>query len=107
MKYDDYSDEELLRLYREDRDGRIPDYLLEKYKGLVRKKARAVFLAGGDVDDLIQEGMIGLFKAIRDYQEDRQASTTLTSFISMTILRSPMWMSDITVSSTTRRFITS
>ncbi len=74
MKYDDYSDEELLRLYREDRDGQIPDYLLEKYKGLVRKKARAVFLAGGDVDDLIQEGMIGLFKAIRDYQEDRQAS---------------------------------
>ena len=52
----------------------IADYLMEKYKGLVRKKARAMFLIGGDTDDLIQEGMIGLFKAIRDYQEEREAS---------------------------------
>lgn len=52
----------------------IADYLMEKYKGLVRKKARAMFLIGGDTDDLIQEGMIGLFKAVRDYQPDREAS---------------------------------
>lgn len=45
------------------------DYLLEKYKYLVRKKANALFLLGGDTDDLIQEGMIGLFKAVRDYDE--------------------------------------
>lgn len=50
------------------------DYLLEKYKYLVRNKAKALFLIGGDKDDLIQEGMIGLYKAIRDYQEDRQSS---------------------------------
>ena len=52
----------------------IADYLMEKYKGLVRKKARAMFLIGGDTDDLIQEGMIGLFKAVRDYQPDRDAA---------------------------------
>ena len=40
----------------------------------MRKKARARFLIGGDTDDLIQEGMIGLFKAIRDYRDDREAS---------------------------------
>ena len=44
------------------------DYLLEKYKYLVRNKAKALYLIGGDKDDLIQEGMIGLYKAIRDYQ---------------------------------------
>ena len=41
---------------------------MEKYKNLVRKKARAMYLIGGDTDDLIQEGMIGLFKAIRDFE---------------------------------------
>ena len=50
------------------------DYVLDKYKPLVRKKANAMFLIGGDTDDLIQEGMIGLFKAIRDYREEREAS---------------------------------
>ena len=48
------------------------DYVLDKYKPLVRKKANAMFLIGGDTDDLIQEGMIGLFKAIRDYREERK-----------------------------------
>ena len=47
---------------------------MEKYKGFVRKKARAMFLIGGETDDLIQEGMIGLFKAIQNYQPDREAS---------------------------------
>ena len=50
------------------------DFLFEKYKFLVRNKAKALFLIGGDRDDLIQEGMIGLYKAIRDYQRDRQSS---------------------------------
>ncbi|MBQ9563707.1 MAG: sigma-70 family RNA polymerase sigma factor [Lachnospiraceae bacterium] len=45
------------------------DQLLEQYKPLVLKKARTLYLAGGDRDDLIQEGMIGLYKAIRDYDE--------------------------------------
>ena len=72
-RYEGVSDEELLRRYQEGEEG-ILDYLMDKYKGLVRGKARALFLMGGDTDDLIQEGMIGLFKAVRDYREDRQAS---------------------------------
>ena len=50
------------------------DYILDKYKPLVRKKANAVFLIGGETDDLIQEGMIGLFKAIRDFDNTKEAS---------------------------------
>lgn len=50
------------------------DYLMEKYKNFVRKKARSYFIIGGDNDDMIQEGMIGLFKAVRDYDAGKQAS---------------------------------
>lgn len=50
------------------------DYLMEKYKDLVRRKARSMYLPGADQEDLIQEGMIGLFKAVRDYEKDRDAS---------------------------------
>ena len=63
----------------------IADYLMEKYKGLVRKKARAMFLIGGDTDDLIQEGMIGLFKAVRDY--DSEQGTSFASFADLCISR--------------------
>ena len=72
-RYDNIKDEELIARFREGEEG-ISDYLIEKYKELVRKKARAMFLIGGDTDDLIQEGMIGLFKAIQDYRSDREAS---------------------------------
>lgn len=72
-KYDGLSDEELLVHLREGESG-ILDYLVEKYKDLVRKRARAMYLIGGETDDLIQEGMIGLFKAVRDYQPDKEAS---------------------------------
>lgn len=72
-RYDQYSDEELIfRLRQGETD--ISDYLMEKYKEFVRKKARTMFLIGGETDDLIQEGMIGLFKAIQNYQPDRDAS---------------------------------
>ena len=50
------------------------DVLIERYKGQVRRQARALYLIGGDGGDLIQEGMLGLFKAIRDYQPDKEAS---------------------------------
>ena len=50
------------------------DYILDKYKPLVLGKANAMYLIGGETDDLIQEGMIGLFKAIRDYRAEREAS---------------------------------
>lgn len=49
-------------------------YLLDKYKRMVRLKARSYFLIGADHEDLVQEGMIGLYKAIRDYRPDRLAS---------------------------------
>ena len=48
--------------------------LLERYRRFARAKARGYFLAGGDLDDLEQEGMIGLFKAVRDYRPEREAS---------------------------------
>lgn len=72
-QYSKYSDEELIQRLRAGETG-IADYLIEKYKYLVRRKARAMFLIGGDTDDLIQEGMIGLFKAVRDYHSGKEAS---------------------------------
>lgn len=71
--YQKCTDEELLGRLRAG-ETEIQDYLMEKYKNLVRTKARAMYLIGGDTDDLIQEGMIGLFKAIRDYDETRESS---------------------------------
>lgn len=67
------TDEQLLEKLR-DKDEKIFEYLTEKYKGLVRALANKYYLAGGDKEDLVQEGMIGLFKAIRDYRPDRNAS---------------------------------
>ena len=55
-------------------DDAATDFLLEKYKPLVKKKARTLFLIGGDNDDLIQEGMIALYKAIRAFKADRESS---------------------------------
>ena len=49
-------------------------FIMEKYKSLVRQKTRPFFLSGGDKDDLVQEGMIGLFKAVRDFDSGRDAS---------------------------------
>ncbi len=67
------TDEELIRILHEGDTGVI-DFLMEKYKNLVRKHAKVMFIQGADNDDLIQEGMIGLFKAIRDYDENHEAS---------------------------------
>jgi len=73
MCYDAFSDEELIAKLRRG-ENEVTDYILEKYKPLVRKRTNAMYLMGGETEDLIQEGMIGLFKAIRDYQEEREAS---------------------------------
>ena len=72
-KYDGYSDEELLEMLRGG-DNSVTEYLMEKYKPLVRRRARALYLAGGDQEDLLQEGMLGLYKAVREYQPDKEAS---------------------------------
>ena len=85
-KYDGYKDEELLRMMRNGKS-EVADYLVDKYKYLVRQKARALYLAGGDQEDLIQEGMLGLFKAIQGYQEDREAS--FATFAALCIVRQP------------------
>jgi RNA polymerase sporulation-specific sigma factor len=50
------------------------DRLVRRYYGFVRLKASSYFLAGGDSDDLIQEGLVGLYKAVRDYRSDRESS---------------------------------
>ena len=71
--YDAMKDEELIDLLR-DGEGKIMEYLMDKYKNLVRSKAGSMYILGADKDDLIQEGMIGLFKAVRDYDLGRDAS---------------------------------
>lgn len=67
------NEQELLTLARQG-DGTATDFLLEQYKPLVRKKARTLYLIGGENDDLIQEGMIALYKAIRTYDETYEKS---------------------------------
>lgn len=72
-EYAKYSDEELIVQLR-DGDHAITDYIMEKYKNLVRSKAQSMYILGADREDLIQEGMIGLFKAVQSYQPDKDAS---------------------------------
>lgn len=84
MNYKNYTDEELIRMLRDGKTD-IADYIMEKYKPLVRKKTNAMYLIGGESEDLIQEGMIGLFKAVRDYREDKE--TSFFSFADLCINR--------------------
>ena len=72
-EYAEYSDEELIVRLRDGEDS-ITEYLMNKYKNLVRSKAKSMYILGADSEDLIQEGMIGLFKALRDYDSGRDAS---------------------------------
>ena len=71
--YGQFTDEELIVRLR-DGEEKITDHIMDKYKNLVRSKAGSMYILGADRDDLIQEGMIGLFKAIRDYDTGRDAS---------------------------------
>lgn len=71
--YKALNDEELLARYM-DGDTAVVDFLMDKYKYLVRQQAGNMFLLGADHEDLLQEGMIGLFKAIRDYDPGRDTS---------------------------------
>jgi len=72
--YDSLTDEEVVERAHQG-DDRALEYLIDKYKYFVRSKAKAYFLIGADKEDIIQEGMIGLYKSIRDFREDK-----LTSF---------------------------
>ncbi|MCB0880209.1 MAG: RNA polymerase sporulation sigma factor SigH, partial [Thermoleophilia bacterium] len=66
-------------------DTKALDLLIKRYVGFVRMKASSYFIAGGDADDLLQEGLIGLYKAVRDYRRDKEAS--FRSFAELCITR--------------------
>lgn len=78
------SDEELIAIYRQGENVAI-DLLVKRYKQLVRNKIKVDFFVGADKDDLIQEGMIGLFKAICDYNPEKEAS--FKSFAALCVTR--------------------
>jgi RNA polymerase sporulation-specific sigma factor len=73
VDYRTMADEDLVRGVRVG-DHQALEYLINKYKNFVRAKARSYFLVGADHEDIVQEGMIGLFKAIRDFRGDKLAS---------------------------------
>ena len=67
MNYNTLSDNEIIKLIRS-QDADAMEYMLKKYGNLVKREIRTVYLIGAEMEDLTQEGMIGLFKAIRDYE---------------------------------------
>jgi RNA polymerase sporulation-specific sigma factor len=71
--YELKSDEDIVEAVREGNSEAL-EYLINKYKNFVRAKARSYFLIGADREDIVQEGMIGLFKSIRDFRGDKLAS---------------------------------
>ena len=73
FKYEEISDEQLVELSAEG-DKTAEEYILAKYKNLVRARAKAYYIVGADKEDLVQEGLIGLFKAIRDFDVTKQAT---------------------------------
>lgn len=83
-EFETMSDEAIVKLAQE-ADGAAMEYLLNKYKNFVRTKARSYFLIGADHEDIVQEGMIGLYKAIRDYREEKLKS--FHSFAELCITR--------------------
>ena len=72
-RYSEFADEKIVELSHNG-DSAAEEYLLDKYKNFVRSKARSYFLVGADHEDIVQEGMIGLYKAIRDYRPDKLSS---------------------------------
>lgn len=84
--YEGLSDEEIIEKIRQGENDAV-DFLMEKYKNLVRRKAANLFLIGADKEDLIQEGMIGLYKAIRDYQIEQENASSFYTFADLCISR--------------------
>ena len=68
------TDEELCRLAQGPEGGAALEFLLNRYKNFVRSRARSYFLIGADHEDIVQEGMIGLYKAVRDFRPEKLAS---------------------------------
>lgn len=84
IDYDALPEAQVVEYAKED-DSSALEYLLNKYKGLVRMRARSYYLIGADRDDLIQEGMIGLYRAICDYDSSKQVS--FKTFADMCVTR--------------------
>lgn len=84
LHFANLDDEQLVELVHGG-DSEALDYLIHKYRQFVRAKARSYFLIGADHEDIVQEGMIGLFKAIRDYKDDK--STSFKAFAELCITR--------------------
>lgn len=84
MKYETMTDEQLVECQHAGAR-EVTEYIMDKYKNLVKKKARAMYILGGENDDLIQEGMIGLFKAVRDF--DPSLEVSFYSFADLCISR--------------------
>ncbi|NLD59854.1 MAG: RNA polymerase sporulation sigma factor SigH [Clostridiales bacterium] len=72
-RFESVADEEIVRM-AQGGDGAALEHLLNKYKNFVRTKARSYFLIGADHEDIVQEGMIGLYKAIRDFKPEKLSS---------------------------------
>ncbi len=72
-KYKGMTDEELVQL-AESGDEEAEEYIIRKYKDVVRSKAQLYFMVGADSEDIVQEGMIGIFKAIRGFNKDKETS---------------------------------
>lgn len=83
-QYNNMSDEELLEAIKKD-DTQALDFLICKYKDLVNSKVNKYFIIGAEKEDIIQEGLIGLYKAIKDYKPDKQNS--FKSFANLCIER--------------------
>ncbi|MCI1304632.1 MAG: sigma-70 family RNA polymerase sigma factor [Lachnospiraceae bacterium] len=82
----EWTDEELVARFQAG-DGTAADILVENYKQLVRIRARALYLAGGDREDLLQEGMIGLFNAMRTYRPDHENGASFRTYASVCVSR--------------------
>ena len=84
-RFSSLSDEEIVDIYQRENNHFATDYIVQRYKNFVRSKARSYFLMSADKEDIIQEGMIGLYKATRDYNRDREVS--FKSFAELCITR--------------------
>lgn len=84
-RFADMPDEDIVGLANTENNVLAQEYLLHKYRNFVRGKARSYFLIGAEREDIIQEGMIGLYKAIRDYRQDKQ--TSFRSFAELCVTR--------------------
>ena len=83
--YERNTDEENIRLIREENDNAAFEYLIKKYMGIVKKESRALYIIGAENEDIIQEGMIGLIKAIRSFDGSKGAS--FSTFANLCIKR--------------------